>query len=97
MTRRRVSRDRNQQQIVDALRAVGAFVYDAAHIGGGFPDLIVGFRGMVYLMEIKNPKSWYGKLGMSESQKKFRDAWHDAPISLVENANDALFVIGAIE
>jgi hypothetical protein len=96
MPRRRVSRDRNQQPIVDTLRAVGAFVYDAAHIGGGFPDLLVCFRGSVYLLEVKSD-NWYGRRGLTARQERFRQALEGFPVSVVHSADDALFVIGALE
>ena len=45
MTRRAAKVDRNQPEIVDALRKCGAFVKDCSGVGAGFPDLIVCFRG----------------------------------------------------
>ena len=49
--------DENQKAIVKALEQVGAFVW----IIGRPVDLLVGFRGMTILMEVKNPKTSYGK------------------------------------
>lgn len=96
MPYRRVSRDRNQQAIVDTLRAVGAFVYDAAHVGGGFPDLVCSFRERVYLLEVKST-NWYGKKGLNESQKRFSTALEGLPVSVVTTPDEALKAIGATE
>lgn len=43
--------DSNQPAIVQALRDIGAVVF---LIGRPF-DLLVGFRGQLYLLEVKNP------------------------------------------
>jgi len=46
--------DANQPQIVKDLRSIGAYV-KSVHIVPEFLDIIVVFRGVVYLAEIKNP------------------------------------------
>ena len=45
--------DRNQTEIVQALRDYGAFVVSLATVGKGVPDLLVGFKRHTILMEIK--------------------------------------------
>jgi len=53
---RRAARvDANQAEIVEALRSVGAAVQSLAAVGRGVPDLLVGFRGKLYLLEVKMP------------------------------------------
>ena len=50
--------DANQPAIVAALRDIGASVQHLHMVGDGCPDLLVGFRGRTYLMEVKaTPKS----------------------------------------
>lgn len=73
--RRKFRKDSNQQSIVNALKKIGASVVDASNIGGGFPDLIIGYHKKTYLIEIKNKDNWYGKRGGSTSQKTFRTDW----------------------
>lgn len=46
--------DANQPDIVKALRKMGAFVQSLAAVGDGCPDLLVGFRGKTYLIEVKD-------------------------------------------
>lgn len=55
MTERRAAYrvDSNQPAIVQALRDIGATVTVTAGLGDGFPDLVVGYRGVNYLAEIK--------------------------------------------
>ena len=52
--RRAAKIDANQTQVVIALRAAGATVQSLAAVGVGVPDLLVGFRGQTYLMEVKD-------------------------------------------
>jgi len=51
--RRRV--DENQKSIVSALKAIGACVIDLSGSGGGVMDLLVIYRGKVWMVEVKNP------------------------------------------
>ncbi len=51
--RRAANVDRNQPEIVAALRAAGATVEYLHAVGGGCPDLLVGYRGANYVLEVK--------------------------------------------
>lgn len=53
--------DSNQQMIVRALRHVGASVYITSNVGAGFPDLVVGWRGMNFLIEVKTRSGTHTK------------------------------------
>ena len=59
--RKRNKPDSNQPKIVQALRDIGAVVF---LIGRPF-DLLVGFRGQWFLLEVKNPEG-RDKLGLSQ-------------------------------
>ncbi len=75
------------------LESVGASVeYFKARAGrgnGGRPDLLVGFRGITYLLEIKAEK---GKL--SDEQILYHSKWHGRSIAVVRNETEALNAIG---
>jgi hypothetical protein len=47
--------DDNQKSIRLHLEAHGCYVQDCSRMGEGFPDLLVGYDGHWYAMEIKNP------------------------------------------
>ena len=52
--------DANQAAIVQAMRALGWYVFDASSVGRGFPDLIAAKGGAIVLVEVKDgskPKS----------------------------------------
>ena len=85
--------DDNQQEIIDALRAIGASVQDLSKVGGGCPDLACGFRGQVFMLEIKNPET-KGKL--NTMQKVWHKNWN-GHVAVVRTVDEALKVIGAID
>lgn len=68
----RYQRDKNHSEIVKAAGLVGATVLDLSQVGGGCPDILIGYRGLNYLIEIKNNDT-FGKL--NERQKLFVDNW----------------------
>ena len=82
--------DANQPPIVQALRTVGATVYSLHRVGAGVPDLLVGFRGVTYLLEVKEPKG--GTL--TPQQIDFGLTWKGRPISIVKSVEEALRAIG---
>ena len=79
------SRDANEPEIVEALRAVGASVLLIDDI-----DLIVGFRGVNYLLEVKTAT---GKL--NKKQEKFFRGWV-GQVNIVRTVDQALALIGAV-
>ncbi len=88
--------DANQGEIVDGLRRVGAAVKSIASIGKGFPDLLVGYRGIWYVAELKDGKKPPSQRQLTPAEK----AWHQscigkAPVHVWNSLTDALETIGA--
>lgn len=83
--------DANQDQIVSVLEAVGASVVPI----GRPVDLLVGFRGMTFLLEVKNPDSSYGKKGANKAQQEFTKLWQGHPPAIVSTPLEALRAIRA--
>jgi hypothetical protein len=77
--------DANHQPIVDGLRDVGASVSLIAPV-----DLLVGWRGRNYLLEVKTAR---GEIS-SSSQREFLDGWQ-GQWAIVRSLKDALAAIGA--
>ena len=46
--------DSNQTRVVKALRELGATVQHLHAVGKGCPDLLVGYKGSNYLLEVKD-------------------------------------------
>jgi hypothetical protein len=88
--RLRAQTDANQAEIVRALRCVGASVELLHRVGGGCPDLLVGYRGRNFLLEIKVCK---GKL--NTLQERYHALWR-GEIRVVRSVHEALTAIGAI-
>lgn len=82
--------DKNQPAIVAALREAGATVEHLHRVGRGCPDILVGFRGVNYLMEIKSP---IVKVRLTYSQRLWHGTWQGQVI-VVRTIADALRVIG---
>jgi hypothetical protein len=90
MNRKR--KDTNHSEIVEACESVGASVLDLSNVGGGAPDISVGFRGKNFFLEIKRN----GKQRLRASQTDFATAWR-GQYTRVDCAYDALRAIGAVE
>jgi hypothetical protein len=87
---RRAARvDANQAQIVSALRAAGAYVWII-----GLPvDLLVGYKGHSFLVEIKNgPKE-----RLTGLQQDFFENWSGSTLARVDGPEAALRMIGVIK
>lgn len=87
--------DRNQTTIVQGLRGAGASVTILSMVGNGVPDILVGFRGINYLMEIKDWKKPPSKRKLTPLEQEFFDTWR-GQVDKIETLDDALSVIGAL-
>ncbi len=74
LEKRENTRDQNEPEIIQALWEMGAICRRLdATLGGemaGVPDLLVGFEGKNYLLEIKTAR---GRLNVH--QQKFHNSW----------------------
>jgi len=84
--RRQHRTDHNQADIIKALRACGCVVHDI----GRPVDLLVGFRGGTYLVEVKNKA---GRNRLTPAQHAFIAAWCGGPLLVVTDAADAVEAI----
>lgn len=83
--------DANQREIVAALIAAGASVLSLHRVGVGAPDLLVGFRGVNYLLEAKTAHG-----ALNELQREWHAEWR-GQACVVRSVEDALMAIGAID
>jgi len=90
MVRRAAKIDANQQLVVDALRQIGCSVKSLAAVGQGCPDLLVGFRGQTYLVEVKNVR---GKNQITELQKRWFAEWRGSPVIVARSVDEAVLGI----
>jgi hypothetical protein len=81
--------DANQEQIVFALRAMGATVRVVTQ-GNGLPDLLVGFRGVTILMEVKDGQKVPSARKLTPAEQKFFDEWRGGIVAIVNSVDEAI-------
>lgn len=95
-------RDVAEPAIVEALRGAGAYV--ARVDGDGLFDLLVGFKGQTFLLEVKTPQKngrarsrnhEGGRGELKPRQADFLDEWCGGPVAVVHTSEEALAAIGA--
>ena len=87
---RRAARvDANQDQIVSALRAAGAYVWII-----GLPvDLLVGHKNHTFLVEIKTDS----KKRLTKLQADFFENWSGSTLARIDSPEAALRMIGVVK
>lgn len=88
--RRAAKIDNTQNEIVKAFRDMGASVSILATVGQGFPDLVLGYRGLNVLVECKTAK---GKL--TADQERFHANWK-GDIRIARSVDDAIGIIDSL-
>lgn len=68
-------RDANHSEIVECLRSLGCTVADLGSVGGGFPDIVVGYGGLNVLVEIKDGKKPPSARSLTPDQVEFFAHW----------------------
>ena len=81
--------DKNQEQIVSTLRQAGAYVWII-----GLPvDLLVGYKGHTFLVEVKiGPKKHLTAL-----QDDFFKSWSGSTLARIDGPEAALRMIGVLQ
>lgn len=80
-------RDKIEPDIIKALEFVGATVEQLSK--RDVADLLVGFRGVNYLLEVKS-----GAAGrVSDGQQNWQDSWRGM-VAVVRSVDEALEVLG---
>jgi hypothetical protein len=81
--------DKNQEQIVAALRAVGAYVWII-----GLPvDLLVGYKGHTFLVEVKDGP----RKRLTALQEDFFANWSGSTLARIDGPEAALRMIGVVK
>jgi hypothetical protein len=81
--------DANQDQIVVALRAAGAYVWII-----GLPvDLLVGYKGHSFLVEIKTD----ARKRLPPLQADFFESWCGGTLARIDSPDAALRMIGVLK
>lgn len=84
--------DDNQKAIVNVLRQMGASVQSLATTGKGCPDLLVGYHGINYLMEIKDGDKMLSKQKLTIDQEHWHTLWRGS-VHIVKSVDEALKIL----
>jgi hypothetical protein len=84
--------DANHKEIVRVARQMGATVQNLAMVGHGCPDLIIGFKGINYLVEVKDGKQIPSKRALTFMEKDWHDKWN-GQVAIVESINDLVHLL----
>lgn len=76
------------------MRGVGASVQSLAALGDGCPDLLVGYRGANYLLEVKDQAKAPSHRKLTDDQVRWHGAWVGTVV-VVLSPWDALLAVGA--
>ena len=90
--RRAARTDHNHQEIINALKKVGCTVSDTSAVGGGFPDLVAGIKGINYMIEVKDGNKSPSRRTLTDAQVRFHILWR-GHISVVKNIEEAIAVV----
>lgn len=90
---RRGRTDDNQAAIIAALRRCGARVESLASVGGGVPDLLVGHRSRLLLIEVKDGRKPPSARALTPDQVQWHSQWAGYPVHVVESVEQAIGVL----
>lgn len=80
--------DANQPAIVQALRAIGASVQHLHTVGDGCPDILVGYKGRTYVMEIKATK----RSQLTDDERAWHESWRGT-VYVVTSPDQAVEIV----
>lgn len=84
--------DSNQTRVVKALRDLGATVQHLHAVGKGCPDLLVGYKGNNYLLEIKDGDKPESARKLTAEQTIWHYDWK-GQVAVVNSAQEAIDTI----
>jgi hypothetical protein len=88
--------DANHKEIIDKLRQFPALSVFSTHmVGKGFPDIVIGYKGMNYLVEIKDGAKSKSRKKLTDDEIKFHVGWF-GQIMIAENIDDVLRLLKII-
>jgi hypothetical protein len=96
MSRHGYKVDANEGEVVRILQAAGALVQHLGMVGCGCPDLLVGWRGRLFLLEVKDGSKAPSAQKLTPDQETWHQVWSGYPVAVVRSSADALRAIGAV-
>lgn len=94
--RRNARVDGNQPELVDGLRRCGFRVEVVSMLGQGRPDLIVGRRGHLRWVEVKDPAKAPSKRRLTPDERAWHDKWPGYVIT-AETVEDVILAFDRLD
>jgi len=79
--------------VVKGCESMFCHVIDLSLLGDGKPDILVWCRTRYILVEIKNPKTGYGRKGLNKNQKSWAEEWMGGPVYVVSNREHVISLV----
>jgi hypothetical protein len=89
--RRAARRDDNEQDIIKAMRAEGAYVKQIND--EGLFDLLVSYRGETLLIEVKDGAKPPSARRLTEAELKFHEEWPGSDLFIVTSVEEAIALL----
>ena len=91
--------DANHGEIAAAAAGVGAMVVDLSRAGGGVPDLLIGWRGLWILVEVKDGRKPPSARTLTPDQVEFHAnaEFSGLPCYVVESVERLLEILGGMK
>ena len=84
--------DNNQLEIIKAFQSMGATVLNLSAVGKGCPDLLIGYKNISVLVEVKSKT---GKF--TEPQLKFIKQWQGGAVNRIDSVDGAIRLIKLLD
>lgn len=84
--------DRNQREVVEALRKAGVSVLVLSAVGQGCPDLLCGHMGVNFLLEVKDGEAVPSARKLTPDQVHWHQWWR-GQVVVVESAEQAVRIV----
>jgi hypothetical protein len=82
--------DKNHAEIIKALRKIpNLSVFSTHEVGKGFPDIVIGYKGINYLIEIKDGNKPPSARKLTDCEVKFHQDWR-GQIKIITNLDEVL-------
>jgi hypothetical protein len=85
--------DDNQKELVADLREMGCSVQHLHTVGQGVPDILVGYWGHNFLLEIKDGSKPPSRRKLTDDEREWHQLWR-GQVATVKNLAEAISVIG---
>ena len=89
--RRAARRDDNEQDIIKAMRAEGAYVKQIND--EGLFDLLVSYHGETLMVEVKDGAKPPSARRLTDAEQKFHDEWPGSDLYIVNSVEEAIALL----